>query len=380
MVYKTKTKTPQNCFLKKGLCPLLSGAQFAGQAKIFTKFIFGTVFISLVLFNFSLARADYSAGTLVSMTNSARAREGLGALSVNSLLTSAAYNKAQDMLENQYFAHTSPQGETPWDFIKSAGYNYVYAGENLAIGYTDAGELFSAWMASTTHRENIFNPNFREIGIAVVSGSYEGQETIFVAQEFGTPAGAPASEVASENTESQNPTTQSPTPSTVQDKNFEFVKEKSSFIPKSIYAGEEVNFTVTIIGEVQTLEIQAFDQRINLLEASAAVTESATEKTYAIKEKMEKDGSSEVKIIAKDKYGNEEDLLLGQLEVKPTTIAKDTTAKQTGWFAGVKEKVKNNWIYLIIFSGIILALAAFLVFRKIKFRKLAKLGLSSWEL
>lgn len=352
------------------------------KTKIFTKFIFGTVFLSLVLFNFSLARADYSAGTLVSMTNSARAREGMGALTVNSELTSAAYNKAQDMLENQYFAHTSPQGKTPWDFIKSAGYDYVYAGENLAIGYTDAGELFSAWLASATHRENILNPNFREIGIAVVSGSYEGQETIFVAQEFGTPTGAPASEVASENTESGNNSNEnSPSPSTVQNKNFEFNREKSSFIPKSIYAGEEVNFTVTITGEVQALEVQAFDQRINLLEASAAVTEKGTEKTYAISQKIEKEGSSEVKIFAKDKYGNEEYLLLGQLEAKPTTIAKNTGSdQQTSWFAGVKQKVLDNWIYLVIFSGIILALAAFMIFRKIKFRKLAKLGLSSWEL
>ena len=142
------------------------------KTKIFTKFIFGAVFISLVLFNFSLARADYSASTLVSMTNSARAREGLGALTTNSQLASAAYAKVQDMLANQYFAHTSPAGKTPWDFIKEAGYNYTYAGENLAIGYTDANELFSAWMASDTHRQNILNSNFQQIGIAVISGTF----------------------------------------------------------------------------------------------------------------------------------------------------------------------------------------------------------------
>ena len=157
------------------------------KTKIFSKILFGTVFLSLVLFNFTYAKADYSAGTLVSMTNSARGRNGLGSLSVNSRLTSAAYAKAQDMLANQYFAHTSPSGRTPWDFIKGAGYNYSYAGENLAIGYSDASELYSAWMVSATHRENILNSNFREIGIAVISGTYEGVETIIVAQEFGAP-------------------------------------------------------------------------------------------------------------------------------------------------------------------------------------------------
>lgn len=352
------------------------------KTKIFTKFIFGAVFLSLVLFNFSYAKADYSAGTLVSMTNSVRAREGLGDLTTNSQLSSAAYAKASDMLANQYFAHTSPAGKTPWDFIKEAGYSYTYAGENLAIGYSDASELFNAWMASATHRQNILNSNFREVGIAVISGTYEGDETIIVAQEFGTPTGAPASEVASENTANENnPNENNPTPSTVQSKNFEFVKEKSSFSPRSIYTGEEVNFTVTITGEVQTLDVQSFDQRINLLEASAAVTESGREKTYAISQKIEKEGSFEVKIFAKDKFGNEEFLLLGQLEVKPTTIAKNASSKQqTGWFAGAKQSVKNNWLAIVITGGVLLAGAGYLILRKIKFGKVSKLGLSSWEL
>ena len=346
------------------------------------KFTVGAVFLSLVLFNFSYTRADYSAGTLVSMTNSVRAREGLGALSVNSQLTAAASAKAQDMLANQYFAHTSPSGKTPWDFIKAAGYNYAYAGENLAIGYTDAGELFSAWMASATHRENILNSNFREIGVAVISGAYEGEETTVVAQEFGAPAGTSTEEVASENTASEAPTnTENTTPASQNKaKTFEFNKEKTSFTPKNIYAGEEVNFSVTLSGDVQVLEIQTFDQRINLLEAAAAVTGQGNEKTYAISQKIDNVGDSQVKIYAKDKFGNEDNLLLGQLGVKATTINKDANQQQTGWFAGFKAGVKNNWIAIVVISGVILALAGFLIFRKIKFGKLAKFGLSNWEL
>ena len=103
------------------------------------------------------AFAAPSASTLVSLVNSSRAEQGLGALSVNGQLVSAATAKANDMLENDYFAHTSPSGKTPWDFISASGYSYVYAGENLAIGYNDSSELHSAWMNSPSHRENIMN-------------------------------------------------------------------------------------------------------------------------------------------------------------------------------------------------------------------------------
>src|SRR3990172_9929587 len=125
------------------------------------KIIFGVVLATVLIFPVGTALASYSAGTLVDLTNSARAQSGLGSLSTNAQLTSAAYAKAQDMLDNDYFAHTSPAGKTPWDFIIGNGYAYLYAGENLAIGYTDANELFSSWMASATHRENILNSNFR---------------------------------------------------------------------------------------------------------------------------------------------------------------------------------------------------------------------------
>ena len=345
------------------------------------KLVVGTVFLILVLANFSYAQAAYTAGTLVSMTNSARAREGLGSLTVNSQLSSAAAAKAEDMLANQYFAHTSPSGKTPWDFIRDAGYSYSYAGENLAIGYTDASELFTAWMNSSTHRANILNSNFREIGIAVISGTYEGQETMIVAQEFGAPMGS-SEQVASENStptpetnSSQEATNTTPAPQ----KTFGFIKDKSSFNPHSIFAGEEVTFFVTVSGEIQTLEVKALDQKLNLLE-SAAVTGSGKEKTYSMAEKIAKEGNSDVTVFAKDKYGNEKHLILGKLEVKQVAIVKNTTGEPTSWLAGFKQTVKNHWLVIIIAGGVLLAGAGYLILRKIKFGKLSKLGLSSWEL
>lgn len=336
------------------------------KTKIFSKILIGTIFLSLVLFNFTYAKADYSAGTLVSMTNSARGRNGLGSLSVNSRLTSAAYSKAQDMLANQYFAHTSPSGRTPWDFIKGAGYNYSYAGENLAIGYSDASELFSAWIASATHRENILNPNFREIGIAVISGTYEGVETIIVAQEFGAPleGGEVAAEQATPAAEGENQTAPQASSEPVA-----FVREKSSFSPQTVFAGEEVTFEVTITGDVQTLEVQIFEENINLLE-TGGIRSNDGQKTYRVSQKIEKEGSSDVKIVAKDKAGKTENLILGRLTVNKTLIAKDTSKESTGLFAGFKNSLKDHWvIYTIVVGGLVLTVVGLIVFRKTKVSK-----------
>lgn len=358
------------------------------KTKILAKILLGTVFLSLVLFNFSYAQASYSAGTLVSMTNSARSRNGLGSLSVNSQLTSAAYAKAQDMLANQYFAHTSPSGRTPWDFIKGAGYNYSYAGENLAIGYADASELFSAWMASATHRENILNPNFREIGIAVISGIYEGVETIIVAQEFGAPFEggevaaeqvAPAAEQVAPAAEGENETASPASTPEASSEPVAFVREKSSFSPQTVFAGEEVIFEVTITGDVQTLEVQIFEEKINLLE-TGGIKSNDGQKTYRVSQKIEKEGSSEVRIVAKDKSGKTENLILGRLTVKKTVLTKDTSQQATGLFAGFKNSLKDHWvIYTIVAGGLVLTVAGIIVFRKTKLGKIPKIGLSNWE-
>lgn len=270
----------------------------------------GAIFIA-VLFNFTLAQAQYSAGGLVALTNESRSQNGLGTLSTNSALATAAYNKAKDMFEDNYFAHTSPDGKTPWDFIKEAGYTYSYAGENLAIGYADADELFDAWMNSPTHRENILNSNFREIGIAVLSGTFEGSQTLIAVQEFGTPLSAEqvASEVSADPTTSPNV------------KSFQIIKEKTGFSPQTVFANEPITLTVTLTGEVKTLEAKIFDQNYNLLETGSLMGQE--QKTYTLAPKISQVGAAEVSIVATDKAGLSENLSLGQLTVKPTVIAKE---------------------------------------------------------
>jgi len=125
---------------------------------------------------------------VINYTNQERAKQNLKPLRANPQLSAAALAKAQDMLDNQYWAHTSPTGKKPWDFIKATNYQYRVAGENLARDFSRIDEMMRAWMASPTHQANILNADYEEIGIAIVYGKLEGFDTALVVQMFGTPA------------------------------------------------------------------------------------------------------------------------------------------------------------------------------------------------
>ena len=132
--------------------------------------------------------ADVYPAVVVSLTNKDRATNNLHALTVNDTLMRAAKLKAEDMASKGYFAHTSPEGLTPWHWFTQAGYKFIYAGENLAINYDESESVQSAWLDSPTHRANIMNENFTEMGVAVAHGSYNGMPTTFVVEMFGMPA------------------------------------------------------------------------------------------------------------------------------------------------------------------------------------------------
>lgn len=123
-------------------------------------------------------------------TNEARAEEGRAPLVRDSLLDQAAQLKAEDMAANGYFAHWSPDGVSPWHWFEEAGYRYKHAGENLAVHFTDSDAVVDAWLDSPTHRENIMDEKFTEIGIGTAKGRYQDYDTVFVVQMFGAPAAA----------------------------------------------------------------------------------------------------------------------------------------------------------------------------------------------
>jgi uncharacterized protein YkwD len=129
---------------------------------------------------------NISIDELVQKTNQKRAEQGLAPLSFNAELANAAGQKAQHMLANNYWAHNAPDGTTPWVFFKNAGYQYIFAGENLARGFSNTDDVINAWMASPGHKENIMSPNYKEIGFAVVTGNLTGEETVLVVEMFGS--------------------------------------------------------------------------------------------------------------------------------------------------------------------------------------------------
>ncbi len=132
--------------------------------------------------------ADISPENIISLTNDERQKAGLGSLSSNSALSQGAMQKGADMFAKNYWAHFAPDGTSPWAFFKSVGYSYLYAGENLAKDFQNSGEVVSAWMNSPTHRDNIMNANYTEIGVAVINGTLSGAETTLVVQFFGKPS------------------------------------------------------------------------------------------------------------------------------------------------------------------------------------------------
>jgi len=128
---------------------------------------------------------------VTTLTNSERATYAAPALQRNSLLDEAARLKAEHMAAEGYFAHYSPGGISPWHWFERVGYIYAHAGENLAVHFNDSADVVQAWMNSPTHKANIVNAKYSEIGIGVARGRYEGFDTVFVVQLFGTPAERP---------------------------------------------------------------------------------------------------------------------------------------------------------------------------------------------
>ena len=130
---------------------------------------------------------DITVTKLFELSNIERTKETLPPLKYNKKLAEAAQKKAEDMFKKDYWSHYGPSGETPWDFILSSGYQYEFAGENLAKNFLFSDGVVTAWMNSPTHRENILRQEYTDVGFAIVNGVLNGEETTLVVQMFGKP-------------------------------------------------------------------------------------------------------------------------------------------------------------------------------------------------
>jgi hypothetical protein len=150
-----------------------------------------SIILILSLFIVSYAYAsEITTDNVIKYANEARQERGVAGLAESEKLMDVAEAKLADMIKNKYFAHTSPAGVSPWYWFEKLKYNYHYAGENLAISFMTAEAQQKAWMESATHRKNILNPKYQEIGVAIGAGEINGETSIITVQEFGTLAGA----------------------------------------------------------------------------------------------------------------------------------------------------------------------------------------------
>lgn len=127
---------------------------------------------------------EMSPSSLLRGTNTERARNDRQPLEINQTLSRAAQAKAEDMARRNYWSHTTPDGEQPWVFIDEVDYEYVKAGENLAYGFLTSDQTIKGWMNSPTHRDNMLDERFREVGFGFVNAqNYQNTDaqTIVVA-------------------------------------------------------------------------------------------------------------------------------------------------------------------------------------------------------
>jgi uncharacterized protein YkwD len=125
---------------------------------------------------------------ILNYSNKERSKFSLNSLIANSVLDEIASLRADDLFSNQYFEHVSPDGKSASDLAKKLGYRYLYIGENLAQGdFSSEKEIVSAWMASPGHRENILNDKYKELGVSVREGIFDGEKTTIAVQIFATP-------------------------------------------------------------------------------------------------------------------------------------------------------------------------------------------------
>ena len=121
---------------------------------------------------------NISSAEIIALTNLVRLNQDIPTLRPNNTLEEAAEKKAKDMIEKGYFDHVDSEGSGPWKFIDQDNYIYHYAGENLARNFSTSEEVVDAWYGSQEHKNNMLNPLFNDIGVAVI----EDQDQVYIVQ------------------------------------------------------------------------------------------------------------------------------------------------------------------------------------------------------
>jgi uncharacterized protein YkwD len=132
---------------------------------------------------------ELNSTNIIWFTNQYRMEHGLNSLQFNTSLRDSAYNKSRDMFRHNYFAHNRPSNDMGFDnFVDNQGYVFIKIAENLARGeFVTSKAVVDAWIKSPTHRANILDAAYTEIGVSVDRGVLNGKEVTVITQHFGKP-------------------------------------------------------------------------------------------------------------------------------------------------------------------------------------------------
>lgn len=129
----------------------------------------------------------FNSNQLLKLINQQRQKNNLLPFKENEALHKVASQRAQDMMQNNYFSHQSPDGETFIDSLREMKYYYKEAGENLAINFQNPDQVFQAWMNSPGHKNNIFNKLYTDTGIGLATKKENNGQKIIIVQLFSSP-------------------------------------------------------------------------------------------------------------------------------------------------------------------------------------------------
>ena len=119
--------------------------------------------------------AEITARAVLDAMNDYRAKSGLAPLREDPRLDLAASDRMHDMEDIGYWSHESPDGRSPFAWLKPRGYTFHFAGENLAAGFETCEVLVKSWMESEGHRANIMSQDYDDCGLAIIDGSTKGR-------------------------------------------------------------------------------------------------------------------------------------------------------------------------------------------------------------
>ncbi len=117
--------------------------------------------------------ALFTTEKLYLLINAHRKDHNLSPLNPSSQLETSAHLKVQDMIAKNYWQHADPDNIQSWPLFKSAGYTYSLAGENLSFANNSAWDVFSSWVASSKHNEQLLTPEYEDMGVVIDCETYQ---------------------------------------------------------------------------------------------------------------------------------------------------------------------------------------------------------------